>query len=551
MMKQKVRSGGMFRWKKVLVMGLGLHGGGAATVRWLLLHGAKVTTTDLRTPKVLAPSLRALRGLPIRFVLGKHRMADFRSHDLIVVGPGVLRESPYLEVAKKAGKTIENDASLFFRYLTNPVIAVTGTRGKTTTTLWVAELLKKKYPAVRQSGTPDNAELREFERINKKNIPAVVELSSWQLEYLPQSGKAPHVAAITNIYPEHLNRYRNIKHYASAKANIFLHQHKEDMLVLNYDDPWHKYFLNKKPKSAVYFISTKVLPKKLKGAYVKNGELVLRIPKNKQGRTLLKETTILPVERFVRERGKHNMENLLQAVLIAKLFDPKLKVTERDALLLPIPHMRQETIYRKGRLMIINDSAATSPDGTIAAIKRFATPLQGRTKIQGLGKIQGLALGATSSRPDLVFSPDLGFSQTLKHRKPKVILIAGGTDKKLEFDGLAKEIKKYIPKKQLVLLEGSATTKLIASLRKQKYFSQYEPLEYLDLASCIKEAFRVARQIQGAADSTRSEKDTRSGLEEVALRPDLVSFSDFVLRGTRGCSLVPVVILFSPGAASF
>ncbi|MDO8520888.1 MAG: hypothetical protein Q7S52_02120, partial [bacterium] len=85
----------------------------------------------------------------------------------------------------------------------------------------------------------------------------------------------------------------------------------------------------------------------------------------------------------------------------------------------------------------------------------------------------------------------------------------------------------------------------------RKYFSKYEPLEYLDLASCVKEAFRVARQIQGVAGSTRSEKNTRSGLEEVALRPDLVFFSDPVLRGTRGCSSVPVVILFSPGAASF
>src|SRR3989338_2412796 len=217
MLKQAVQLTDALKGKKVLVLGLGLHGGGRAVVRWLVSRGAKVTATDLRDRVTLAPSLRALKGLSVRFVLGRHRMEDFRSHDVVVVGPGVPRESPYLLAAMRAGKTIENDASLFFRYLKNSAIAVTGTRGKTTTTLWVAELLRKKYPLVRQSGTPENAELEELERINGKNVPAVVELSSWQLEYLPKSGKTPHIAAITNIYPEHLNQYRDIKQYPDAK----------------------------------------------------------------------------------------------------------------------------------------------------------------------------------------------------------------------------------------------------------------------------------------------------------------------------------------------
>ena len=502
----------LFQGKKVLVMGLGLHGGGVSTVRWLVANGAKVTATDLRDNETLGPSLRALRGLPVRYVLGGHRAADFRSHDLIVVGPGVSHESPHIKVAKNDGKQIENDASLFFRYSENHVIAVTGTRGKTTTTLWVAELLKKKYLLVRQSGTPENAELKEFGRINGKNVPAVVELSSWQLEYLPRSKKAPHIAAITNIYAEHLNRYRDIKQYADAKANIFRYQQKDDMLVLNYDDPWHRYFLKKRPKSDVYFTSTKVLPKKLNGAYVKNEEIVLRVPKNKQGRTLLKETTILSVGRFVRERGKHNLENLLRAVLIAKLFDPKLNVTEHDVLRLPTPRMRQETIYRKVGLTIVNDSCATSPDGTVAAIRRFAKAGAG---IQG-GTLRIVPQGST-----LYASP-----------KPRIILITGGTDKKLEFDGLAKEIKKYIPKRQLVLLEGSATTKLIAALRKQKYFTQYEPLEYLDLASCVKEAFRIARTNRGP---TLGIKKGRSSVQWVVLfSPAAASFEKFLHEFDRG-----------------
>jgi len=438
-------------------MGLGLHGGGGATARWLVRNGARVTVTDTRDAKVLAPSLRALKGLPMRLVLGRHRTSDFRSHDLIVVNPGVPRESLYLRVAKNAGKKIENDASLFFRFLQNPVIAVTGTRGKTTTTLWVAELLKKKYPAVRQSGTPEHAEFKEFERIQGKNIPAVVELSSWQLEYLPQSDKAPRIAAVTNIYPEHLNRYRNIKAYADAKANIFLHQRKEDMLVLNYDNLWYRYFLKKKPKSTLYYISKKTLPKKLNGAYVKNGKMILRGGG--------KEQALFFVTRFRKERGEHSLENLLRAVLMAKLFDPTVAITERDILHLPIPRMRQEVVYKRGRLTIVNDSCATSPEGTIAAIERF----------KGAGS---------------------------------VVLITGGTDKDLEFAGLAAEIKRHIPVRRLILLGGSATQKLKKKLMKIRY--GVLALEYSTLKECVAKAIAVA------------------GVEK---------------RKT--------VILFSPGAASF
>lgn len=434
------------RGKNVLVMGLGLHGGGIATVRWLVRAGGKVTVTDMRDRATLAPSLRALKGLPVLYVLGGHREKDFLVHDLVVVSPGVPRESPYLLLAKKAGVPIENVASLFFRHAKNPVIAVTGTRGKTTTTLWVAELLRQRYSSVRQSGTPEHALLDELVRVEGKKVPIIAELSSWQLEYLPIVRRAPSIAAITNIYPEHLNRYRSMKQYVDAKANIFRHQSPADTLVLNYDDPWHRYYVKKNPKGALYYISMKTLPRKLNGAYIRGEKLVLR----RDG----KDTELFSVKRFRRERGEHNLENLLRAVLLAMLFDPKLRVHERQALTLPLPAMREEVVYKQGRLTVVNDSAATSPEGTIAALRRFT-------------------------------------------KEGEVVLIAGGTDKKLAFDGLASVIKEHVPKKQLILLEGSATTKLIGALRTQRYFDQYEPLEYLDLASCVAEALRVAHGMKG------------------------------------------------------
>lgn len=452
-----------FSGKRALVMGLGLHGGGVATAKWLMKHGARVTATDKRSKEVLATSVRTLKGLPVRYVLGKHRHEDFKINDIVVVNPGVPRESEYLQTATKAGARIENDASLFFRYCDNPVIAVTGTRGKTTTTLWAAMLLQKKYHDVRSSGnTPDNAFLKEFERVRGKGTPVVAEMSSWQLERLSSGGRGPHVAVITNLYPDHLNRYDGIKDYANAKANIFALQNPDDFLILNQENSWTAHFLKKKPKALLFFISKKTLPKGLHGLYVKNDTLVFRFDGMEQ--------KLFSVKKFIATRGAHNFENLMNAVLAVRLFDPTVVVTERDALRLPTPKMRQEEIFKKGRLTVVNDSCATSPDGTIAAIERF-------------------------------------------RKTSNIVLIAGGTDKELEFTELAKEIKRHIPVDQLILLEGSATTKM-SRLNLDK-----KGLKNLD--SCVAEAFRVA---------------------EVLLK---------ATRGTTKNTQGNVTILFSPGAASF
>lgn len=447
----------MFRGVKALVMGLGLHGGGVATTSWLVRHGAKVTATDKRDRKTLAPSVAALKGVSVRYALGEHRMEDFRTNDLIVVNPGVPRESEYLAVARTAGKRIENDASLFFRSIDAPIIAVTGTRGKTTTTLWIAELLKKKYPEVRPSGnTPENAFLKEFDRVEGKGIPVVAEMSSWQLEYLPAafvadkglpaSGRAPHVAVVTNLYPDHLNRYKGMRDYASAKANIFRGQHEDDFLVLNYDNEWTEFFLKQKPKSIVFLTSTSPLPKHLNGLFVRGKKLIFRFDGIEQ--------ELFSVERFIRERGAHNLENLLAAVLATKLFDPTVVMNETRALKLPTPRMRQEVVYKKGNLTIVNDSCATSPDGVMAALKRFA--------------VTG-----------------------------NVVLVAGGTDKELEFESLAAIIKKSIPPEQLVLLNGSATAKLFGALHALGCDKKYPLVAYEDLSTCVEESLAKARKLKG------------------------------------------------------
>jgi len=457
----------LFPGTKVLVMGIGLHGGGVATIKWLAKQGAHVTATDKRTKEVLAPALKALKGVPVTYVLGKHRHKDFRTNDLVIVNPGVPRESEYLATAKRAGRQIENDASLFFRFSQNPVIAVTGTRGKTTTTLWIASLLQKKYPNTLSSGnTPDNAFLKEFERVNAKKIPVVAEMSSWQLEHLSSSRRAPHVSVITNLYPDHLNRYSGIRDYANAKANIFLLQNPDDFLILNYDNEWTPYFLRKKPKALPFFISKKPLPKSTHGLFVRNEMLVFRFDGMEQ--------KLFSIRKFVALRGAHNLENLMNAVLAVKLFDSAVVVRERDALLLPTPMMRQEEIFKKGKLTVVNDSCATSPDGVIAAVERF-------------------------------------------RKVGSVVLITGGTDKKLEFGMLTSTIKKYIPRTQLVLLGGSATNKLTHALRAMHYVS---PESHETLAACVDEAFRIGMALKG--------KTT------ILFSPGAASFEKFLHEFDRG-----------------
>ena len=473
--------------KRVLVMGLGLLGGGVATSKWLIKHGAKVTVTDSKSEKELDASLKqftAAEKKNLTLSLGGHREDDFSENDIVVINPAVPKESPFIAVAKKAGKAVENDASFFFRFLGGRTIGVTGTRGKTTITNWIASILSEKYGDVRASGnTPANAFLKEFDRISKTHIPAVAELSSWQLETLSVSERAPHIAVITNLFPDHLNRYKEgIEGYARAKANIFENQTEKDFLILNDGNPWTKFFLSQKPKSQVFYFSKKPLANGKNGMFAKDDMMIFRNGGE--------EKNLLDIKKFAEKMGGHNLENLLATILAVMLFDPKFKITKKMTDSLPQIPFRQEIIFSKGGLTVVNDSAGTSPDATIAILRRFST-----------------------------WTSDV-----------QVILITGGTDKDLEFGGLAKEIKKTLSPSELVLLNGSATKKLIAELEKIKFWNNPSAtlrtgkkiLLFETLEECVDFSFIALKN-----------------------KPAFVRQPADYGRRRRG------IILFSPGSASF
>src|SRR5581483_9538050 len=235
------------RGKRVLIMGLGLQGSGMAAARYASQQGAIVRVTDMQSPDVLAPSVQALDGLPIEFVLGQHREEDFIWADIVIRNPGVPRTSPYLLLAQEHGARIEMEIGLFFLACPGRIIGVTGTRGKTTTASLLYEIVRASGAHTILGGNVAGVEtLSLLPQITAETL-VVLQLSSWPLEGLAPHAISPSVAIMTNIYPDHLNTYSGMEEYAEAKANIFRYQSPGDIAVFNYDNDWTRRFGEEAP----------------------------------------------------------------------------------------------------------------------------------------------------------------------------------------------------------------------------------------------------------------------------------------------------------------
>jgi len=296
-------------------MGLGLLGGGVGVAKFFVKQRAKVLVTDLKTKKELKESLKKLKGLPIKFVLGRHRKEDFIKADLIIKNPGVPPDSRYLKIARKHKIPIKNDVSIFFDLAKAEIIGVTGTKGKSTVATLIYLFLKRKYPKTILAGNIGLSPLEVLSRA-KRGTKVVLELSSFELEDLK---KSPKVAVITTLFPDHLNRYRSFREYIEAKKPIFKYQKKNDILVLNYDNLETRK-LASEARSRVYFFRD---------------------------------------------------SNVSAAVLVAKLF----KISKKDikkvlAKFKGVPN-RQEFITEKRGVKYFNDTTATTPQSVILAIKTF------------------------------------------------------------------------------------------------------------------------------------------------------------------------------------
>lgn len=224
------------RGKRVTLVGLGVLGGGVGVARYLAGQGAHVTVTDMRDASELAGSMQDLAGLPVSFHLGGHDARDFvpEGADIIVRNPGVPRNSPYLRTARDHGVPIEMEMSLFFRACPAPAIGVTGTKGKTTVSTLIGEILTRWNPESVVAGNMGISALGALDRI-APDTPVVIELSSWQLEAMDEHGLGPAIAVLTNIHEDHLTAYDGFEDYARTKRSIGRHLGPDHVMVYNAD----------------------------------------------------------------------------------------------------------------------------------------------------------------------------------------------------------------------------------------------------------------------------------------------------------------------------
>lgn len=222
-----------FSGQRVTVMGLGLLGRGVNDVRFLAGRGARLTVTDLKDADALAPSLERLADLEgIRYVLGEHRLEDFRDADLVLKAAGVPRDSPFVAEARAHGVPVEMDESLFAQLSDATLVGVTGTRGKTTTTLLLHAMLERAGVPVHLGGNILDTATLPLLDVARPGDPVVLELSSWQLQGFGDARISPHVAVFTNFLPDHLNYYGgDMDAYFADKANVFRFQRPADVLV--------------------------------------------------------------------------------------------------------------------------------------------------------------------------------------------------------------------------------------------------------------------------------------------------------------------------------
>ena len=342
-------------------MGLGLHGGGSASALFLASRGAHVTVTDLKNREQLRDSMDDLEGLPIRYVLGRHDGADFANTDMVVKNPGVPRESPLLALARDKGIPIESDISLFLRSVENPLIAVTGSKGKSTVASAIHCGLKEAYRNPRLGG---NITLSPLTFINElqPGDPVVLELSSWQLADLKEKALLkPKIAVVTNIMPDHMNRYSSMEEYVDDKRVIVAEQDERDYAVLE------KGVVDLfSPVTSASIMIVTAEPESVQGAFL-DGE---------EGWAVRGTTKELLVPRNVRLVGRHNRLNLVMAALALRLFDlPLLDIQRGMSQFQGLEH-RMELVHESTAIAVYNDSAATIPQATVKAMESLEPPLR-------------------------------------------------------------------------------------------------------------------------------------------------------------------------------
>lgn len=372
-----------FKGKKITVMGLGLLGRGVEYTKFLADCGADLVVTDLKNKKVLEKSISKLKKYKnIKYTLGEHKLDDFKNKDMIIKNPGVPMDSIYIKEAKKNKIPVVMDASLFVENAPNvKIVGITGTRGKTMTTMLVYEILKSVEKKLKRKvylggNVREGSTLPLLEKVKDGDI-VVLELDSWQLGGFGEARISPHVSVFTSFMSDHLDYYNgSIKKYFADKVNIFKYQNKKDFLVVSNE-------------------VKKLLPKNIKSKITVSNinnikDFLFAVP------------------------GDHQKINLACAYEAAKIFDVSDNDIKKAVKNFKGVEGRLQFVKSIGGVKIYNDNNATTPDATIAGLN-------------ALGKNTILIAGGNSKN----LTTDVLAKTIDKTCKAVVLLLGTGTEELL------------------------------------------------------------------------------------------------------------------------
>jgi len=346
---------------------IGLAREGTALARFLAERGASVTVSDIKSAEELRENIAALEDLPICYKLGGHPFEILDGIDILFVSPGVPLEAPIVVEARRRGIPISSESRLFCELCPAPIIGITGSSGKTTTTALTGEMLKEAGFRTWVGGNIGRPLIGYLDQISPED-KVVMELSSFQLELFAPSfgmprGVSPAMAAVLNVTPNHLDRHPSMEEYTEAKKNILRYQGPDSIAVLGYDNPISREMAADVRGKLLFFSQQREFDE---GAFLRGDELVLRLDGMEERICRVEEVRLL---------GRHNLDNLLAAACLAASARAPIEAINQVAITFKGVEHRLELVRELNGVRYYNDSIATSPERVVAALKAFDEPI--------------------------------------------------------------------------------------------------------------------------------------------------------------------------------
>ena len=420
------------RNKTVAVIGIGVSN--RPLIELLLSRGVAVTACDKKDRATLGAPAEELVGKGCRLRLGPDYLKDL-TEDVIFRTPGMRPDLPELNAAVERGSTLTSEMEVFFEVCPCPILAVTGSDGKTTTTTIIAELLRAAGKTVHLGGNIGHPLLSETGGMKAGDI-AVLELSSFQLMTMTRS---PHIAVVTNMAPNHLDVHKDYAEYISAKENIFTHQSASDIAVFNADNEVTRSFVGRQRGALRTFSRRETVER---GAYLAPddaGEGQAIWMSNENGRR-----QVLPLAE-IKLPGIHNVENYMAAIAAVDRLVPDKIIRDFAKNFGGVEH-RIELVRELDGVRYYNDSIASSPSRTIAGLNAF---------------------------------PE------------KVILIAGGKDKGISYGSLGPVVNEHV---KLLILCGATAGVIRASVEQAENYGGLEIADVEDYHQAVSLARSRAKE---------------------------------------------------------